>query len=68
MNANVVWTPERGWHDGPRATVALVPGRGLTTVSIEAECRVCGEWSNVPGHENPEDTLCVGCAEEEQEG
>jgi hypothetical protein len=35
-------------------------------VSIEATCAVCGDQCVVPGDEDPEDTLCVACAEEEQ--
>lgn len=29
-NATVVWTDERGWHDGPRVRVALDHGRLVT--------------------------------------
>lgn len=34
--------------------------------SVEAECAECGAQVEVPGDEDPEDTLCVACAEAEQ--
>lgn len=36
-------------------------------VSHEAVCAACGEVFDAPGWEDPADTLCVSCAEEEQE-
>ena len=35
-------------------------------VSQEAVCNNCGEDIIVPWDEDPDDTLCVACAEEEQ--
>lgn len=34
--------------------------------SFEAVCANCGDQFMAPSWENPADTLCVGCAEEEQ--
>lgn len=36
--------------------------------ALEAVCANCGEDIIVPADEDPEDTLCVPCAEEEMEG
>jgi formylmethanofuran dehydrogenase subunit E len=33
----------------------------------EATCASCGDVVYVPADEDPEDTLCVACAEDEQE-
>lgn len=34
--------------------------------AIEITCAACGDQCFVPGDEDPEDTLCVACAEDEQ--
>lgn len=57
--------PEReGWD----AFFIAVHGTNFTSwtyrrVSIEAECRDCGDWVMVPGDEDPENTLCAPCAD-----
>lgn len=40
--------------------------RAHRLVSIEATCAACGDQCVVPGDEDPADTLCVACAEDEQ--
>lgn len=40
----------------------------LARTSIEATCAACGDQCDVPGDEDPEDTLCAVCADEEQNG
>lgn len=35
-------------------------------VSVEATCAVCGDQFDAPSGEDPADTLCVGCAEDEE--
>ena len=36
--------------------------------AIEATCAACGDTVYVPGDEDPEDTLCVPCANDRDEG
>lgn len=43
-------------------------GANLPLPSIEATCAVCGDQCVVPGDEDPEDTLCVACAEDRDDG
>lgn len=38
----------------------------MSELAIEATCASCGDQIYVPGDEDPNDTLCVACAEEEQ--
>lgn len=47
-------------HDGPCRP------HGASHVSQEAVCANCGDQTIVPWDEDPDDTLCVACAEEEQ--
>lgn len=51
-------------HDRPYIDMLDV----VDAVSVEAVCANCGEDIIVPADEDPEDTLCVPCAEEEMEG
>ena len=56
-------------HVNLLASCALCRGEaGAQTdrLAYEATCAACGDQCIVPGDEDPEDTLCVACAEDEQ--
>ncbi len=40
----------------------------LSATSFEAVCAVCGDVFECPPGEDPEDTLCVGCADDRDSG
>lgn len=60
-----MWTWEVVIEDrGPCRTLS----DSLERAAIEATCAGCGDVVDVPGGEDPSDTLCVACATDEQEG